>query len=348
MTRRFLLSVAVSLLLLGLLAGCANRCRQPFTATCPNRCNPCGPSVTPGVPPPPSAIPVAPAPAPVGMVAPAPPPDAGIPPAPGPTPGGSPLYPSGGPGASLSPAAPTPASPATPDTRFSSPAPQADQWQAAAPPSGAPQAGVRLSGPESAAPDTRESARPQTPGTTEPPVASAKPGVIEQRIPPAASPSAPSASPSLPVGIPEFAVIIPEKVTAGQKPSLEAFDWLKSNNYRTVLHLVKPGEPDGARAQVERRGLKYQTIEVSAQNLGKAIEEFNRAVSATDNQPLFVYDRDGTLAGPLWYLRFRTVDRLPDEEARRKATTLGLRDDGTGDSINLWVAIQEYLRKNGK
>jgi protein tyrosine phosphatase (PTP) superfamily phosphohydrolase (DUF442 family) len=337
MTRRFLISVAVSLLLLGLLAGCANRCRQPFTATCPNRCSPCAPSAgVPGVPPPPSAIPAGPVP--VGVVAPAPPAEAGIPPAPAPTPGGSPLYPAGTPGASLSPSAPSPANPSTPDTRFSSPAPLADHWQPAA-----PQAGVRLSGPEAGAQagaqEQRDNVRLQPPGTPEPPAASAKPAVVEQRIPPAASPS-------LPVGIPEFAVIVPEKVTAGQKPSLEAFDWLKSNNYRTVVHLLKPGEPDGARAQFERRGLKYQTIEVSDARLGQAVEEFNRAISAADSQPVFVYDRDGSLAGPLWYLRFRSVDRLADDEARRKATSLGLRDDGTGDSISLWVAIQEYLRKN--
>ena len=324
MSRRFLLSVAVSLLLLGLLAGCANRCRQPFTATCPNRCGPC--AGTPGMPPP-GAIPVAPVPA--AVVPPGPPPGAGVPPAPVPTPGASPLYPTS-PQASLSPSAPAP------DTRYSSPAPSADQWQPA--PS---QGGARLSGPEAGVAEQRDNVRLQPPATPEPPVSAAKPAVIEQRIPPAASPS-------LPVGIPEFAVIVPEKVTAGQKPSLEAFDWLKSNNYRTVVHLLKPGEPDGARAEVERRGLKYHTIEVSAQDLGKAVEDFNRTVGAADQQPVFVYDRDGTLAGPLWYLRFRTVDRLPDDEAKRKATTLGLRDDGTGDSIELWLAIQKHLGKNAK
>ena len=106
-----------------------------------------------------------------------------------------------------------------PDTRYSSPAPQADAWQ---PSASAPQAGVQLSAPEAGVAESRDNVRLQPPATTEPPVASAKPGVIEQRIPPAASPS-------LPVGIPEFAVIVPEKVTAGQKPALEAFDWLKSN-----------------------------------------------------------------------------------------------------------------------
>jgi protein tyrosine phosphatase (PTP) superfamily phosphohydrolase (DUF442 family) len=194
----------------------------------------------------------------------------------------------------------------------------------------APQAGVRISPPEAGTQEIRENVKLQPPSTKEPPVASAKP----------------SESPSLPVGIPEFAVIVPEKVTAGQKPAIEAFDWLKSNNYRAVVHLLKPGEPDGARSEVERRGLKYVTIEVSAEKLGHAADEFNRIINASENQPVFVYDRDGTLAGPLWYLRFRAVDRLPDEEAKRKATALGLRDDGTGDGINLWVAIQEYLRKN--
>lgn len=336
MTRRFLLSIAVSLLLLGLLAGCANRCRQPFMATCPKRCDPCAPACA-GAPvmPPPGAIPAAPAP--VGALAPASAPEGNVPP-PGPVPSApSPLYP-GTPGASLAPTGPTAAAPApaTPDTRFSSPAPLADaQWR------GSGQPNVQLSGPDAAGTqELRDNVRLQPPGTSEPPIASAKPAVTEQRIP--------AASPTLPVGIPEFAVIVADKVTAGQKPALEGIDWLKNNNYRTVVHLLKPGEPDGARAEVERRGLKYQTLEVASDDLAKVVDRFNRLITASENQPVFVYDRDGTLAGPMWYLRFRTVDRLPDEEARKKATSLGLRDDGTGDSISLWVAIQEYLRKNAK
>jgi hypothetical protein len=188
---------------------------------------------------------------------------------------------------------------------------------------------VRISPPEAGTQEIRENVKLQPPSTKEPPVASAKP----------------SESPSLPVGIPEFAVIVPEKVMAGQKPATEAFDWLKSNNYRTVLHLLKPGEPDGARAEVERRGLKYVTIEVSAERFAHVMDEFNRNINASENQPIFVYDRDGMLAGPLWYARFRTVDRLPDEEANRKAKALGLRDDGTGDSINMLVAMRVYVEK---
>ena len=175
------------------------------------------------------------------------------------------------------------------------------------------------------------------PATPEPPSRSAKPGVISNGF---------RRQLLLAAGQhPEFAVIV-QKSHGRAETVARSLRLAEDNNYRTVVHLLKPGEPDGARDQVERRGLKYQTIEVSDVRLGQAVEEFNRVLGAADNQPVFVYDRDGTLAGPLWYLRFRSVDRLADEEARRKATSLGLRDDGTGDSISLWVAIQEYLRKN--
>jgi protein tyrosine phosphatase (PTP) superfamily phosphohydrolase (DUF442 family) len=146
------------------------------------------------------------------------------------------------------------------------------------------------------------------------------------------------------VGIPQFATARPG-VASGLKPLLDGLDWLQENGYRTVLHLRLPGTEDAAdRKQIEKRGLKYLSLEVSPQTLSRPIvEEFKRTVADPANRPLFVYDRDGVLAGGLWYLYFRIEEQLPDEAARVRAAALGLRENQDGPARDLWLAVQKYL-----
>jgi hypothetical protein len=146
------------------------------------------------------------------------------------------------------------------------------------------------------------------------------------------------------VGIPQFASVRP-RVASGLKPSLEGLDWLRSNGYRTVLHIRRPGEDDTAdRRQVEeRRGMKYVSLELSPQNLREAIDQFNHLVGEVSCLPLFVYDRDGTLQGFLWYLHFRIVDLASDEEARIRAGRLGLKENQSDEQREMWLAVQKYL-----
>jgi protein tyrosine phosphatase (PTP) superfamily phosphohydrolase (DUF442 family) len=166
------------------------------------------------------------------------------------------------------------------------------------------------------------------------PQAPAKPPVVEDR-----PPSAP-----LPVGIPQF-VKVKDQVASGLKPLQDGWDWLKDNGYRTLVHLRQPGEDDAPdRLEVEKRGLKYHSLELSPKTLSKTVvEEFTRLVGDKGNYPLFVYDKDGVVAGGLWYLSFRTADRLTDEEARKKAGGLGLKEEQAGDQRLMWLAIQKYL-----
>jgi protein tyrosine phosphatase (PTP) superfamily phosphohydrolase (DUF442 family) len=161
----------------------------------------------------------------------------------------------------------------------------------------------------------------------------------EQRLP----------TPLLPAGIPQFA-IVKDQVANGLKPMLDGVDWLKQNNYRTVLHLRQPGEDDAAeRTLFEMRGLRYVSLEVSAQTLSPAVvDEFNRIVSDHSNQPLFVYDKTGPLAGSLWYLHFRQIEHQGDVEARRRAGQLGLRETPGGLQQEMWLAIQKYLSEMGR
>jgi protein tyrosine phosphatase (PTP) superfamily phosphohydrolase (DUF442 family) len=160
-----------------------------------------------------------------------------------------------------------------------------------------------------------------------------KPAVAESTGPP----------PALPVGIPQFAPV-KDRVASGQRPMLDGLDWLKDNGYRTVLHLRRPGEDDAAdRKEVEKRGLKYVSLEVSPQTLTrKHVEEFTRVTKDAAGFPLFVYDRDGSLAGGMWYLYFRLAEDLSDEAARLRAGALGLREDRDSHR-EMWVAIRQLL-----
>jgi protein tyrosine phosphatase (PTP) superfamily phosphohydrolase (DUF442 family) len=146
------------------------------------------------------------------------------------------------------------------------------------------------------------------------------------------------------VEIPGF-TIVREQVASGRKPFSEGFDYLKRNGYAAVLYMHEPGEDYSAdKREAEQRGLKYFTIDVSAKTLGRpVVEQFNRLVGEAGNRPLFVYDRNGQLAGALWYLHFRTVEQMSDEAAREKATALGLKTQKENLNQPLWLAIQKYL-----
>jgi len=160
--------------------------------------------------------------------------------------------------------------------------------------------------------------------------------------PPAAQTSPP---PVLPVGIAQF-VIVKDKVANGPRPMLDdGLDWLRTNGYRTVLHIRPPGEDDTAdRKQVEKRGMRYLTLEVAPETLTRqTVEEFSRVVQDATGYPLFVYDRDGALAGALWYLDFRLTQRDSDETARVRASGLGLREDREGTHRAMWLALQKLL-----
>jgi protein tyrosine phosphatase (PTP) superfamily phosphohydrolase (DUF442 family) len=155
----------------------------------------------------------------------------------------------------------------------------------------------------------------------------------------------------LPVDIPQFA-IVKKNVANGLRPtSAEGIDWLKKNGYRMALYLRRRDDSDDAdRKQFEEKnGLKYASLTVSPDSLSQdLVDEFNKIVADSANQPLFVYDKTGLLAGALWYLHFRIVDRQSDEEARTIAGRLGLKDDDKPENREMWLAIQRLMAKQQK
>lgn len=208
---------------------------------------------------------------------------------------------------------------------------------AAGPPSGAG-AGVYLDQPIPAGPDgTRStpgvssSPEPSRPQTPEPP------GVNSGRDR--------EPSPPLPVDIPRFASV-KTNVAGGLEPGAEGINWLRKRGYRAVLHLRLPGEDNSAlKQQIERGGLRYLSLEVSPQTLSREIlDQFNRTVRDESNLPLFVFDKDSTLAGGLWYLHFRMVDKKSDEEARDIVDRLGFHGGDKGAQGTMWIAVQNLWK----
>jgi uncharacterized protein (TIGR01244 family) len=141
-------------------------------------------------------------------------------------------------------------------------------------------------------------------------------------------------------------VVLKDGVASGHKPFADGVSWLREKGYRTVLHVRPPGEDDApARRQFEARGFRYVSLEVSPQTLKReTVEEFNRTVADAGNRPIFVYDRDGSLQGGLWYLHFRVADGLSRDQAVAKAAAVGLNPDAeAGPHREMWLAVQRYL-----
>lgn len=211
-----------------------------------------------------------------------------------------------------------------------------------APAAGAP--GVYLEAPQPIGGEgaATEPARPM-PSAPEPPADSTRQYPPQTPEPPTAKDDR-AATPALPVDIPQFAEVKPN-VASGQEPYPEGVTWLKSHGYRTVLHIRAPGADDReARRRFEQNGLRYLILEVSPQTLTKeVVDQFNRLVGDANNRPLFVYDRDSSLAGGLWYLHFRLVDKTSDEKARDAATQLGFKQNDDGPHKAMWLAVQNLL-----
>jgi protein tyrosine phosphatase (PTP) superfamily phosphohydrolase (DUF442 family) len=151
----------------------------------------------------------------------------------------------------------------------------------------------------------------------------------------------------MPVDIPQFAAV-KTNIASGQEPFAGGIAWLKSHGYRTVLHVRAPGEDDSAaKSQFEKSGLRYLSLEVSPQTLSRDIvDQFNRLVAEASNLPLFVYDKDGSLAGALWYLHFRLTDRATEEKAREEAERLGFKQDRSDAHLKMWLAVQNFLKED--
>jgi len=134
--------------------------------------------------------------------------------------------------------------------------------------------------------------------------------------------------PDAPIGIAEF-ILVKEGVSTGLRPTIDGLDWLKAQGYKTVVYLRRPGDDDTTdRRQVERRGMKFVSFEMSPDKLTREwIDTFNETIGRSADRPVFVYSRDTAAAAVVWYLHLRTAAFLTHDEARVRARRLGLKDE---------------------
>jgi hypothetical protein len=210
-------------------------------------------------------------------------------------------------------------------------------------------------------------AKPMPPG----PVASAAPGapsgpklyppeVVEKATgePPLLPEKTQSASPpppatekkkraSFPAGIAQFNPAMLSGVAIGLRPAPDdGLDWLADKGYKTVVRLRTPAEEEGNDRKLieDRYRMRYISFEISPETVGKAkLDEFAKLVGDTALHPMFVFDRDGSLGTPLWYLYFRKVASNDDGVARIRAR---VPDSPTGQQKLMWDAVQQYLTAN--
>jgi protein tyrosine phosphatase (PTP) superfamily phosphohydrolase (DUF442 family) len=150
-----------------------------------------------------------------------------------------------------------------------------------------------------------------------------------------------------PVDLPGFRMV-QEGVATGRQPFPDGVAWLQAKGYRTILHVRAAEEKEitSARMLFEKRGLGYVSLEVAPRAITReAVETFNRTVADTSARPLFVFDRDGDLAGALWYLHYRTAGGLGEDQALAAAAKLGFKPDFSDAHRAAFDSAQALLRK---
>jgi protein tyrosine phosphatase (PTP) superfamily phosphohydrolase (DUF442 family) len=140
-------------------------------------------------------------------------------------------------------------------------------------------------------------------------------------------------------GIPGYYVVESNIATGGQ-PTLEGMKWLKERGFLSVLNLLPESEADPAEASMVRQlGLEYISLPITAHTINaETAEQFNLLVDDAKLRPIFIHDSTGSRTGAMWYLHRVSVDKTPDDRARRQAERIGLKDSDT----ELWLAIQKY------
>ncbi len=149
--------------------------------------------------------------------------------------------------------------------------------------------------------------------------------------------------------IPQFASA-KDNVYAGLRPPLDGLDWLQENRIATVVQIRLPDTDDSAdQKQVEKRNTRYVSFEVSPQTLTKEkADEFIKLIRTGAKEGIFVYDQDGSLAGAMWYLYFRSGEVLDDDASQLRARQLGLQLDRDGQHRDMWLAVQKVLSEDSK
>jgi hypothetical protein len=247
------------------------------------------------------------------------------------------------PGAPSAPAAPSaPPAPPAPSAPSDPPPPSAPAPSAPAP--SAPSGPVASATP--GAPSTPKLYPPEvveSKTTGEPPLAEKSQSASS---PPAAGKKSRA---SFPAGIAQFYTTMITGVSTGVHPKVDdGLDWLADHDYKTVVRLRAAAEEEGPDRKLieDRYRMRYISFEISPEAVGKSkLDEFAKIVGDTSLHKMFVYDQDGSLAAPLWYLYFRKINNNDDGVARI-LSHMPPTDTLSGQQKRMWDAVQQYLSAN--
>jgi protein tyrosine phosphatase (PTP) superfamily phosphohydrolase (DUF442 family) len=336
MNRHYWLGAAAGVLLINI--GCGTLCKHHKTPPCST----CPPGKAIFIPPPPPTVPGPLVPAgatfgpPGGSFPTAPPPGAAafnrpvapFPTAPGGPPNGSfPTAPGGPPSGSF------PTAPGGPPNGSFPTAPS-----------------ITPMAPKEAPPRVESKWQPGENPDVKPRVQLYAPEAVEKEKPKISENVAPDKKPSgtFPA-IPQFAEV-KTNVYTGLRPGNQGLEWLQSNRVGTVVNIRTPGDDDEAeKKETEARGMRYVAVEVSPQNLSKeGVDGFIKLVRESADKGVFVYDKDGSLAAPIWYLYLRWGEFLDDDAAQLRARSLGLQNNRDGAQREMWLAVQKLLSENNR
>ena len=138
----------------------------------------------------------------------------------------------------------------------------------------------------------------------------------------------PSQQAVFPVDIPGYAVLA-ENMAAGQQPFPDGIQWLRQAGFGLAINVKAPGEDDTAdKALFERAGITFRSLELGAESLDQSsVRLLKNEISQSGNKPVFIYDRDGSRVGPLWFAYAVTVLAQPENTAKDQAARLGFKPE---------------------
>jgi len=192
--------------------------------------------------------------------------------------------------------------------------------------------------PDPIAPGGTSSQKKSSDGILGGPVSGATP--LASTLEPPIAAKAEKAAPAPSNGLPGF-TRIKDGVATGGKPTLDGFDTLKKDGYKTVVYLHAPGADVAAvRDLAETRGLAFTPVEATPEKLGDAFEQLNKTTADKSARPAYVFADDGARLGAVWYLHFKTIDLESADVSKIRARALGLPDDS-----DFWPEIKKYLAK---
>ena len=182
-----------------------------------------------------------------------------------------------------------------------------------------------------------------------PPVApAAGPTALKASEPPPAAESLNELAGKAAAGNPEELTVVPgirrfsgveAKLSGGSMPTTTGLDWLAEKGYKTVLDLREESEITPAFiADVTRRGMRYVALPITSKTVdADHVSRFLFELSVANTRPLYFFDREGTRASVMWFIRRVSVDHVDPQVARRDAEELGLSED------RFWQAANVYL-----